>query len=169
MVLGGPPPGPYCSDANGTPGRPIAIEMADTVIPTSFFGTLIGNINGTYFPIGSPATITMPAAGTLILLMNDRTCCYYDNSGSISVTVTQTPPPISTITVTPAQLQFSAVLGGNAPGPQTVAVTAASPAHRRLHRLHPIHLRRQDNEYSRSSFRAGPRRSAKAQHRRCDV
>src|ERR1700729_3117701 len=54
-------PGPFCPDANGTPGRPIPIEMADTVIPSSYFGTLIGNINGVYFPIGSPAMVTMPA------------------------------------------------------------------------------------------------------------
>jgi uncharacterized protein (TIGR03437 family) len=117
----------FCSDANGTPGRPGPTETFDTVIPTSYFGTLIGSVNGTYFPIGSSATLMMPASGMLVLLMNDRTCCYGDNSGSISVTVAAATsvPTTSEIQVSPAALSFTAAVGGDAAYPQTVTILAA--------------------------------------------
>jgi hypothetical protein len=74
----------FCSDANGTPGRTEADEMFDTVIPTSYFGTLIGSLNGTYFPIGSSATLMMPA--------NAR-------SGNLNLVVMQGNQPSNTTTL----------------------------------------------------------------------
>ena len=62
-------------------------ETVDLVLPNQLIGLLIGRIGNWVFPIGSSAQIVAQASGQLYLLMNDRTCCYADNSGQVSVTV----------------------------------------------------------------------------------
>jgi hypothetical protein len=82
------------TDANGIPGG----GQPESVAPSANGGSLIGSLDGgaTWFGIGTgPTTISGP--GTLLLADNDYrpdVCdwCYSDNSGSMTVTITVTPP-----------------------------------------------------------------------------
>jgi hypothetical protein len=48
-------------------------------------GTLIGRIgDGDWFVIGEFTDFTAESSGDLVLVMNDRACCYSDNSESIT-------------------------------------------------------------------------------------
>jgi len=89
----------FCSDANGTPGRPGPDEHPTLLDgPGYYFGQLIGRVvsgstTTSYFLIGSSNTVVMPATGQLYLAMNERVGLdypsewYFDNRGSISVVV----------------------------------------------------------------------------------
>ncbi len=46
---------------------------------------------------------------------------------TVAVTLVISPPPAAALTVSPQSLNFNAVVGGAAPGTQTVAVSASSP------------------------------------------
>jgi hypothetical protein len=82
------------TDANGIPGG----GQPEFTAPTANGGSLVGSLDGgaTWFAVGTgPTTISGP--GTLLLADNDyrpSACdwCYYDNSGSMTVTITVTPP-----------------------------------------------------------------------------
>lgn len=84
-------PGTLCCSADGELYD--AAHDGEHVIDTEGLGLLIGKIGsgGTPFVIGSSATVTAPAGGNLILLMNDRIDSDYfyygDNSGSLNVKV----------------------------------------------------------------------------------
>ena len=63
-------------------------EEVDLILPNELIGLLIGRIGNWYFPIGSSRQVSAQASGQLFLLMNDRTCCYADNSGQVTATIT---------------------------------------------------------------------------------
>lgn len=67
--------------------RPAGPGETDLVLPNQLVGLLIGRIGTWVFPIGSSTQITAQASGQLYLLMNDRTCCYADNSGQVTASI----------------------------------------------------------------------------------
>jgi hypothetical protein len=76
----------------GPDGFPFFDALTD---PTAAAGSLIGSLDGgaSWFAIGSgPTTVTGP--GTLLLADNDYPWGYYDESGSLSVTITLLAPPM---------------------------------------------------------------------------
>lgn len=80
--------GADCSDADGTPGRPVAEELPVLVTGASF-GTLAASIDGGLaFVVGSGPSLDVPATGELYLGMSDRIGSYGDNSGELVVTLT---------------------------------------------------------------------------------
>jgi hypothetical protein len=86
---------PACSGPEGY-SLPNDEENVDMVLPDVEKGKLIGRAgDGPWFVIGTSKFVTMPSSGVLVLLFNDRTCCYGDNSGSLVVTVraVEAPPP----------------------------------------------------------------------------
>ncbi len=65
----------------------------DVVLPSAQIGTLLARIGTSgWFAVGSSVSFTASAAGPLGLLFNDRSCCYADNSGTISATISLGPP-----------------------------------------------------------------------------
>ena len=76
-----------CSDANGTPGRPIP-EEEPVLLEGAYLSTLIGRVGQWYFRIGASAEIVSEGDGPLFLMMNDRTegRYYRDNRGSWKLT-----------------------------------------------------------------------------------
>jgi hypothetical protein len=79
----------------GTPAgiRPPNTDESDVVLPSADLGTLIGRVgSGPWFRVGTSANFTSPATGRLILMFNDRACCYGDNSGSIEVLIGEILP-----------------------------------------------------------------------------
>lgn len=80
------------SDANGVPG----LTSSGFVDPSAPAGTLIGSLDGgsTWFAVGAgPTKVTGP--GTLILSDNDYPTNFGDNTGSLSVTITDPVGPQS--------------------------------------------------------------------------
>lgn len=75
-----------CSDANGTPGRPLQGEP-EPILPNLPYGKLIGLVNNWYFPIGPGDTVVMQDDGEIILLMNDPELGYKDNHGQVNVNI----------------------------------------------------------------------------------
>ncbi len=91
--------GYWCSggikqDGSASCGGPEGIRPADPgetdlVLPNQLVGLLLGRIGTWVFPIGSSTQITAQASGQLYLLMNDRICCYADNSGQVIASITR--------------------------------------------------------------------------------
>ena len=91
--MGGTPPTAECGTADGV--RPANADEFPLVLDSAEIGELIGRVgSGPWFRIGSISQISMPNPGALVVLFNDRPCCYGDNSGSISLAVgTVVAPP----------------------------------------------------------------------------
>ena len=67
-------------------------ESGDLLVPSAKIGVLVGRIGtGSWFAIGSSKHFTASAKGTLTVAMNDRACCFGDNSGDVTVTVRAWP------------------------------------------------------------------------------
>jgi hypothetical protein len=84
--MGGVPPTAECGGPEGIrPANPVELPL---ILNSAQIGTLLGRIgNGPWFAIGRRELGTAPSNGPLLLLFNDRPCCYGDNSRSIEVTV----------------------------------------------------------------------------------
>jgi len=88
--------GSWCMGGTGATaecGGPAGIRSAHAdepgmVLPSAKIGALIARIgSGPFFLVGASSSFTADRAGKLVLLFNDRACCYGDNSGSIRVLV----------------------------------------------------------------------------------
>lgn len=66
-----------------------SLKLPNAVAPTEPFGSLIGKVSGTIFGIGEGFNKKSPADGRLFLAMNDVPGTYGDNSGQLTVIVTQ--------------------------------------------------------------------------------
>jgi hypothetical protein len=98
--MGGQPPTAECGGPGGIrTAHPIEQPL---VMPRAPFGALLGRIGDVHVLIGSSATLTAPADDELVLLFNDRTCCYGDNSGRIIVMINWIDGSNSTPTPSPA-------------------------------------------------------------------
>ena len=84
--MGGQPPTAECGGPEGIRAanpveRPLILSRAK-------IGKLIGRIrNGPWFGVGELARVTARRNGRLVLMFNDRPCCFGDNSGSVSVEI----------------------------------------------------------------------------------
>jgi PA-IL-like protein len=84
--LGGTPPTAECGGPQGIrPADPVELPL---VLDGARIGTLIGRIgDGPWFVVGRQRRITAQREGRLVLLFNDRPCCYGDNSRSVRVAI----------------------------------------------------------------------------------
>lgn len=92
--------GSWCMGGTGATaecGGPAGIRSAhsdepDMVLPSAKIGALIAHIgSGPLFLAGASSSFNADRSGQLVLLFNDRVCCYGDNSGSIRVIVNVGP------------------------------------------------------------------------------
>ena len=87
--------GSWCTPGCAGPGgerMADAGELVDLFLPDAPIGALIGQIDdGPYFLIGQSLLFAAGQSGSLRLLMNDRECCFGDNSGSIEATIATWP------------------------------------------------------------------------------
>jgi hypothetical protein len=84
--MGGAGPTAECGGPAGI--RVAHADEADVVLPAASIGALIGQIGaGPLFELGPESTFVATSTGAIRLLFNDRTCCYFDNSGSVTATI----------------------------------------------------------------------------------
>ena len=84
--LGGQPPTAECGGPEGIrAANPVELPL---ILNRAKIGKLIGRIgNGPWFGVGKLARVTARRNGRLVLMFNDRPCCFGDNSGSVSVKI----------------------------------------------------------------------------------
>jgi hypothetical protein len=84
--LGGQPPTAECGGPEGIrAANPVELPL---ILNKAKIGKLIGRIgNGPWFGVGKLARITAKRNGRLVLMFNDRPCCFGDNSGFVSVEI----------------------------------------------------------------------------------
>jgi hypothetical protein len=131
---------PGCAGPDGE--RPAdAGERADMPMPDELIGALIGQIgHGQFFLIGRSLLFAAGESGSLRLLMNDRLCCFGDNSGSIHATIKTWPlgafvPDVTSPSPTPRPTDgFAAFL--NEPLPD-VSANAAERSINEAFKNHP--------------------------------
>lgn len=87
--LSGPGPRGNPGECGGPSGirAPLATELP-LVEPAAPVGALLGRVAGVSFVIGGGASVVAPADGWLSLLFNDGGCCYADNGGALTVSIT---------------------------------------------------------------------------------
>lgn len=87
--------GSWCMGAGECGGpdgiRNPARDEPDVVLKEAKIGALLARIGEKTVPIGSSGKITADKDGEIVFLMNDRTCCYFDNSGKITVQISNAP------------------------------------------------------------------------------
>ena len=92
--------GIWCMGGSGATaecGGPAGIRSGhsdepDVVLPSAKIGAVIAHIgSGPLFLVGASSSFTANRSGQLVLLFNDRACCYSDNSGSIQAVVSVSP------------------------------------------------------------------------------
>lgn len=84
--LGGRPPRAECGPPDGI--RRANPEELPLILSSAKIGTLIGRIgDGPWFEIGRDARVKARRRGRLVVLFNERACCYGDNSRRVRVTV----------------------------------------------------------------------------------
>lgn len=83
--------GPVTNDRKYCNGPDGITQPRDSELPVALngqkFGELLGRIGNWSFAIGSSNALQSLATGELYLLFNDRPCCYGDNSGYVTVSV----------------------------------------------------------------------------------
>lgn len=78
--------GNQCGGATGI--RPPNFDEFPLILDSAPIGALIARIgNGPWVNVGQTGQIEATSPGELVLLFNDRPCCYADNSGALTVTV----------------------------------------------------------------------------------
>lgn len=88
--------------------RPAGRGEEDIVVKGEKIGTLAARIGDSIVSIGSNAGMTSEEdkGEEIVLFMNDRPCCYHDNSGSVTVSIFDSKKMLSWIeetTIKPAQ------------------------------------------------------------------
>jgi hypothetical protein len=85
--MGGTPPTAECGGPEGI--RSPHDDEFPLILDSAALGELIGRVaDGPWFRIGAGGAINMPNSGDLWVIFNDRPCCYVDNSGAISLSIT---------------------------------------------------------------------------------
>jgi len=79
-----------CGGGDGI--RPANPEELPLILDSAPIGALIGRAGtGPWFLIGAGGGVRMPSSGPLVLVFNDRPCCYGDNRGLLTVTAALAP------------------------------------------------------------------------------
>lgn len=72
----------------GHPGETVhAAGDGKKELPGVPFGTLLGRVGGTIFPIGGRREVAIPATGTLFLVINDYPFFRHDNRGGLTIRI----------------------------------------------------------------------------------